>query len=209
MLAQSLQIQTRDKSGSGCSPDSVVCSLGHSLQSLNPTGLDTQTFECLAPTFGGHASVNKPRSNIHGQHIAQCNGVSNGTGVSTADGVSIENKVHDGNGLKSTVLGHNSNSSIANGSNGTSFLACNAASKCAPVLGAAPSTGPEQLLRCMNQFDCVLGCLDILPCVGVAVGVSVVIKCSEHAGVSAATCTHTRAHARSTSEGLTCMCAQF
>ena len=154
LLAQSLQNQKCEKNGSGCTPNSVVCNLGQSLQSFNPTGLDTQTFERLAPTSGGHESVNKPGSKARGQDGTHCDGASNG-GPSTADGDGCNGANPLSNRLTNTGPGGNSNSSIANVSNGTSILAHNAANKSVPsVPGVAPvaSTvlGPEQPLKCVS-----------------------------------------------------------
>lgn len=145
-LAQSLQRQNCHDSRFGVSPEGLVLSLGQTLQqSLNATDLATRTFECLAPTSAGHnASVNKPGSNGNGASVENKAGHGKGGG--------------HGRGLTSKGACHNSNSSVANGSNGTSVLTANAANSSVPVLSQVPGTNwgsvatsgsltPDQLLR--------------------------------------------------------------
>lgn len=108
------------------SPDGVVLSLGQTLGSLNPTALETQTFECLAPSSGGHPSVNEPSNgasvgNKHNAGNGNSNGNSNGNG-SNGNG-------SNGNGTSGT-----------NGirSNGTSMLASNGSNGKLAALTYAP-----------------------------------------------------------------------
>jgi hypothetical protein len=128
-LSQSLS-QHRHHAQLGLLSEGMVLSLGQTLQSLNATDLATHTFKSLAPTSGGHASVNKPPRN----------GTSTDHGVIDDQHAGFVHGTRNTNGLaNSQAAGHNSNSSIANGSNGTSVHTSNAANSNLAVFARVPS----------------------------------------------------------------------
>jgi hypothetical protein len=154
-LAESIT-KSHHTTASGMPPEAVMASLGVTLQLLNQTGLAAQTFDCLAPTSGDHASVNKPNSKDQDCREA--------TLASGSGNMQVSNE------QVSTRTRHNSNSSMAHTSNGTSILTSTAAN--GNVLGLAqvptstingsppgstPATGDlttSQLIRHDLQLEC-------------------------------------------------------